>query len=437
MKAYTLLARGAPISGFWYQESPIFLPLKDRFSHLWIIGATGTGKTSLLNRLILSDLQAGFGLGVIDTHELADSLLDEIRRSRIKDVCLFDLSDPGYTIGLNPFALSPSDSDSENKHLIVETLISQWRRIWSYSWGPNLENTLRHSCLTLIDLPGACLADLRLLLISKRYREKILSRCQDPHLLSFWRNEFEARKEEYQVEAVNPILNKLDAFLASPLRAPLCTRIPRLNLRRLIDRGGILLVPLNKGLLGEETANFAGSIILSQLLQAVLSRLDTPEEERDPWFLYIDEFLGNNLAVNVLKIILNEARKMKVGLILSQHFLAESDPLLVKTLLANVGSLICFRTSARDAPLLESHLSTPSEPLPRPLTQLENYQCYIRILWEGNPRGPFLSKTLPPPPRASPSWREKIIAVSRAKYARPKELIESSYDKLLERWLKH
>lgn len=427
----TYLARGSRLTGF-FTEGPIGLPQKDRFSHLWIVGATGTGKTSLLRRLILSDVASGLGVGVIDTHELADSLLDDIRRSRLKDLCLLDLLDEEYTIGLNPF--TTSSNRKIGHQLIVENLISQWRTIWHYSWGPNLENTLRHGCLALMDFPGANLADLRLILLSKRYRERILNRCRDPHVRSFWKDEFERRKEEYRVEAVNPILNKLDAFLASPLRAALCTRRPRLKLRPFIDNNGILLIPLNKGLLGEEAANFAGSIILSQLLQAILSRLDTPEEERRPWFLYLDEFLGNNLAVEVLTTILNECRKMRVGLTLSQHSLAEADPRLVQTLLGNVGSLICFRTSAEDAPLLERHLSG-KEPLPHPLSQLDNYRCYMRLLWEGKPRGPFICQTLPPPKRPTPSWREKIIALSRTKYARPKALIEDSYAGLLKRWL--
>lgn len=248
--------------------------------------------------MILNDIAAGFGVGVIDTHDLADELLDDIRRSRIKDVCLFNLLDPESAVGLNPF----HHSGNLPKQTTVSFLIAQWRTIWASSWGPRLENTLRHACLALMDYPGASIADLRALLLSRRYRERILSFCHDDHVVSFWRDEFERFRDDYQLDAIAPILNKVDSFLASPLRPALCTRSPRLNLRRFIDSNGILLVPLNKGLLGEEAATFAGSVLLSQVVNAVLSRFDIPESRRRPWFIYLDEFIGNRLGLSTYSI---------------------------------------------------------------------------------------------------------------------------------------
>lgn len=410
-----------------WREQPIGVRLPDRFSHIWVLGQTGTGKTTLLRRLILNDLARGYGVGVIDTHDLCDQLLDDIPRSRIKDTCVFDLLDQDFVVGLNPLCHHQA---SLPKSAIVSLLIGQWRAIWD-SWGPRLENTLRHALLALLDVPGATLADLRAFLLSAQYRRRVLSLCRDHHVLSFWTDEFEQYRAEFQVEAIAPIMNKLDAFLASPLRASLCTRYPRLNLRRLIDSNGILLVPLNKGLLGEEAAQFAGSIILSIVLAAILSRFDVPEDKRRPWFLYLDEFVGNRLAVEVLNTILGECRKMKVGLTFSQHYLSECDEKLVATLFGNVGTLIAFRVSVEDAPILARKFSSGGL-APVDLHNLENFSCYVQLLEEGAPVGPFLCKTFPPAPKNIPSWRSRIREVSRQKFSRPHRAIESSYRLLLQ-----
>lgn len=409
-----------------YQEQAIGVSLRDRFSHIWILGQTGTGKTTLLRRLILNDLAAGYGVGVLDTHDLCDQLLDDITRSRIKDVCLFDLLDQDCVVGLNPF----HNELSLPKTTIVSLLIGQWKAIWE-SWGPRLENTLRHAALALFDLPGTTLADLRAFLLSVQYRRRVLASCRDPHVLSFWTDEFEKYRSEFQVEAIAPIMNKLDAFLASPLRASLCTRHPRLNLRKLIDTDGILLVPLNKGLLGDEAAQFAGSVILAQLLAAILSRFDTPEQQRRPWFLYLDEFIGNRLAVEAMNTILGECRKMQVGLTFVQHYLGECDPKLIATLFGNVGTVIAFRVSVEDAPVLARKFSSGGL-VPNDLHQLDNFFCYAQVIEDGSPVGPFLCSTFPPAGKPARSWRARIREVSRQRFSRPRSILESSYRLLVK-----
>jgi len=324
--------------------------LDDRRRHLAIIGKTGMGKSTLLHNLVASDINARQGVGLIDPHgDLADSVLDFIPKRRTNHVVVFDAGDREHPLAFNPLAArSP-----EQRPLVASGIVSAFKKLYGESWGPRLEHILRNALLALLENPGTSLLSLVRLLSDSGYRNEAVSRLQDPVVRSFWQNEFAKWKPNFRAEAIAPIQNKIGQFLSHPILRPILSQPrTRLDFRRIIDEGQILIVNLSKGRIGEDASTLLGSLLVTSLQLAAMSRADVPEDHRPDFFLYVDEF--QNFATESFATILSEARKYRLSLTLANQYLAQMDDQTLEAVFGNVGSLLCFQVGARDAePLAE------------------------------------------------------------------------------------
>ena len=403
------------------QERGVFgIRLEDRRRHLAVIGKTGMGKTTLLQRLIVSDIVAGRGLAVIDPHgDLAESILDCIPPRRTNEVIAFDAGDRDYPLSFNPL----SCPDVNQRPLVASGIVSSFKKLYGDSWGPRLEHILRNGLLALLEIPSTSLLSLQRLLSDGSYRKSIVDRLGDPVVRAFWQHEFASWKPQYQVEAVAPIQNKLGQFLAHPiLRAILGQARSRLDLRRAMDEGQVLVANLSKGKIGEDGSTLLGSLLVTSLQLAAMSRADQPEADRRDFFLYVDEF--QNFATDSFATILSEARKYRLSFVLANQYLAQMEESTAAALFGNVGSLLAFQVGADDAETLAAQLG--EDLTPRDLLSLPRFRAYARLLIDGMPSRPFSLETLPPPKPPRHGARGQLVRrASRHRYTRPARHVEA------------
>lgn len=362
----------------------------DRRNHLYLVGKTGTGKSTLLETLMMDDLKKGAGFALLDPHgDLVKKIKSRIPWSRRDQVIDFDAADPNQPYGFNPLA----NIAVEKRPLACSGLIQVFKHLWLDSWGPRLEYILRNSLLSLLDYPHADLAAVPRLLADKKFRAKVLPHVQNEEIKKFWINEYDKYPERFRAEAVAPIQNKVGAFLAHPLLNQILTRPAKpLSLRKVMDEGGILLVNLAKGNLGEDVSNLLGSLLISRFDLAALSRGDTPETERRDYTLYLDEF--HNFTTGSLVFMLSELRKYRLSLVLAHQYLGQLEPPIRNAVLGNAGTLIAFRLGAADAELLAPEFA-PEFAAPD-FTNLSNYRIYLKLMIDGQISRPFSAVTLKP-----------------------------------------
>ncbi len=362
--------------------------LGDRRSHALVLGRTGTGKTTLLETIIRQDLDQGLGLALLDPHgDLVAKLAAAVPAHRQGDLIHFDVPETARPLGFNPLsAVAPG-----KRSVAVSGLIDGFRNVWSEFWGPRLEHVLRNALLALVELPEATLADALRLFDDKDYRKNVAGRVANAQVRRFWLKEFEGYPVRLRAEAVSPIQNKLGAYMADPiLHRILTVRSSDFDLRRVMDHGKILLVSLSKGRIGQDAASLLGSLLVSQIGVAALSRADTSEDERRDFALFLDEF--HNFSGSGLASMLAELRKYRCGLVLAAQHMAQVDPGVRDSLLGNVGSLICFRLGATDAEELEKEFRP--ELRAGDLVNLPNRQVYVRLMTGGVVSRPFSAETL-------------------------------------------
>jgi hypothetical protein len=387
----------------------------DRRRHLAVIAKAGMGKTTLLENLIASDIEAGRGVALIDPHgDLAESVLESVSPNRTNDVVLFDAGDRGYPLAFNPL----SCKRVEDRPLVASGIVSAFHKLYGDSWGPRLEHILRNSLLALLEIPGTSLLSLQRLLSDAQYRKTLTCRLADPVVRAFWETEFARWKPNFQAEAVAPIQNKVGQFLSQPiLRAIIGQSRSRLNLRQVMDEGRILIVNLSKGRLGEDASTLLGALLVTSMQLAAMSRAEVPEEDRLDFSLYVDEF--QNFATESFATILSEARKYRLHLIIANQYLAQMEEQTAGAVFGNVGSLLCFQVGARDAEILAEQLG--GDVTPQDLIALPRFTAYLRLLLDGMPSRAFSMETLPPR-RRRPADRNRpaiIRRTSRRRYARP------------------
>jgi hypothetical protein len=359
---------------------------RDRRAHLYILGRTGMGKSTLLETLIASDLRAGEGLALLDPHgDLAMSVRGRAEALRRTD--LIDFAPAERPVAYNPLRVeTPSQ-----RYLVVSGIVSAFRKVWSDSWGPRMEHILRYALLTLAEFPGSTLVDLPRLLCEPAFRRSVVGRVTDGQVRAFWAAEFEAYAKNFRSEAVAPILNKIGAFLASPVaRAVVGDRQSSLDLRRVIDGGQVLVANLSKGKLGEDASALLGAVLLAGFEAAALSRADTPEPERRDFYLYVDEV--QNFATLSLADMLQEARKYRLNLTLAHQYLEQLDERLQQALLGNVGTLVAFRVGTRDAKVLAEEFFP--EFSMEDLVSLPRGHIYLRLMIDGVVSRGFSAVTL-------------------------------------------
>lgn len=394
------------------------MKLDDRRRHLVIVGKTGMGKSTLLQNLVTSDIAAGHGVGLVDPHgDLAEAILELVPRQRTNDIVLLDAGDRANPVAFNPLACN----DPTQRSLVVSGIVSAFKKLYGESWGPRMEHILRNALLTLIAVPGASLLSLLRLLADKGYREAILRTVADPVVRSFWIDEFGSWSERYRTEALAPVQNKLGHFLSSPvLRAITGQARSTIDLRRIMDRGQVLLVNLSKGRTGEDASALLGALLVTSIQQAAMSRADVPEAARRDFFLYVDEF--QNFATDSFATILSEARKYRLSLTLAHQFLAQLPEATAAAVFGNVGSLVSFQVGPQDAETLVEQLGGDLQLAD--LVALPRFTAYVRLLLDGMPTRPFSMETLPPrrPPRDGRS--EKVRLASTHRYGRPLPEVE-------------
>lgn len=375
---------------FRNQKTPFGIRQSDRRYHLYLIGKTGTGKSTLLETLMRHDLTAGNGLTLLDPHgDLVEKIRKAMPQNRIADVTDFDVADSQQPFGFNPLSGVPASK----RPLAASGMLSVFKHLWFDSWGPRLEHLLRNSLLTLLEQPAAVLSDILRLLHDAKFRKAALARLTNEEVKRFWTEEYEKYTERLRAEAIAPLQNKVGAFLANPLLKKILTRPEKpLHLRKIMDEGRILLVNLAKGKIGEDTALLLGSLLISRMGLAALSRADTPEAERRDHYLYLDEF--HSFTTLSLASMLSELRKYRLNLTLAHQYLAQLAPAIRDAVLGNVGTMITFRVGMPDAELLAPEFYP--EIRAADLTNLPNHHIYLKLMINGTISAPFSAVTLNP-----------------------------------------
>ena len=386
----------------------------DRRRHLYVVGSTGAGKSTLLLNLIHQDMLAGRGLTVFDVHgDLATAVIDRVPKHRTNDAIVFDAS-AEQVVPFNPLACS----DPKRIDQVTSGVVSAFKKLYD-SWGPRLENLLRYAVFVAVEQQGTFLDMLRLL-TDKAFRDTIVAKVSDEVVRSFWQIEFATWNAQYRTEAVSSVTNKLLPFLTSrQLRAITTGSVKQsLDLRRVMDEQQILIVNLSRGRLGQDNSTLLGSLLLTAIEQAAMTRADMPEAERRDHYLYLDEF--QSLTTPSTAIMLSESRKYRLCLTLSHQLTRQLDAATYHAVIGNCGTLLSFRVGLEDAELLAPAMSKhPGQLSPADLCNLPNYTAYVRLLINGDPSRPFSMRTLPPSMTFEPDRPAIIRRTSQHRHARP------------------
>lgn len=373
---------------------PVGIAQADRLLHLYVIGQTGTGKSTLLGNLVRQDSRAGQGLCLIDPHgDLAGSLAPLLGN----DAIYWDVSDQASPLGYNPL----TRTSEALRPLIASGLIDALKKQWAEAWGVRMEHLLRYAMLALLEQPRADLRDIMRLFIDRTFRRDVIAKVSDPQVRAFWTAEFPAMNYTTAIDGVAPIANKLGAFLAHPvIRRAVCEPTTPIRFRRIMDDGQVLVINLAKGRIGPDMANVLGGLLTASIMNAALSRHDFPEAERRPFMLYVDEF--HSFTTLSFASLLSEVRKYGLGVTLAHQYIEQADPAVHEAIFGNVGSLIAFRVGALDAPLVARQLGTVTE---TDLIALPNHRAYAKIMVDGEPTRAFSIRTWPADRGAQPkSW---------------------------------
>lgn len=401
------------------------LQRSDRGRHIYIIGQTGAGKSGLLELFALSDVYHNQGYAIIDPHgDFAVNNLRFIPAHRMKDVVYFNPADTAFPLGFNPMEVNDPSMKSNTSSEIIGVL----KRMFGDSWGPRLEYILRYTILALLDYPGSTMLDITRMLTDKKFRKKVLEKCDDTVVQNFWNVEFASWNDKFASEAVAPVLNKVGAFTANPIiRNIIGQPKSTFDIRELMDEGKILIVNLSKGLIGEDNAAILGSFLVTKIQLAAMSRSDIPNiEDRRPFYLYVDEF--QNFATDSFATILSEARKYGLNLTVANQYVSQMDDTVRDAVFGNVGTMISFRVSADDAPLLSK--SFEPQFMPEDLIQMANRNFVINMVIRGEKAPAFSARTLSLPPVQADN-SPQIVELSRRTYSRDREEIELEIQTLL------
>jgi len=393
-------------------KSRVFgIKTKDRRKHVYIIGKTGAGKSTLIANMAIDDIRRGRGVGIVDPHgDLAETILDYIPKRRINDVVYLEPFDTERPFSINVLEIK----NKQHKDLIASGIVSIFYKIYGESWGPRLEYILRLTIMTLLEVPNATLADALPLLSQPKFRNNYLKHVKDEVILSFWNNEFDRMTDRLRVEAISPIQNKIGQFVTSKMiRNIIGQTKSTIDLEDIMNSGKILIMNLSQGKLGEDNAALLGAMIITQIQLAAMNRSFQKEEERRDFFLYVDEF--QNFATTSFIKILSEARKFRLALTLTNQYIGQLDETIISAIFGNVGSLISFVLGAADAEYLMKEFS--SLYTQNDLVTLGKYQVAMKMSIDEMTSLPFPAKTLPLPALKNDN-KDKIVRLSKEKYGR-------------------
>ena len=391
----------------------------DRRRHMYLIGKTGMGKSTILENMIIDDIRAGHGVAVVDPHgDLAEKIVEYIPDERVDDVIYFNPADINYPIAFNVV----EQVEPHLRHLVASGLIGVFQKLWADSWGPRLEYILRNAILAILDFPGSTLLGVVRMLSDKNYRKRVVANITDPVVKAFWEREFSGYADKFASEAVSPIQNKVGQFLSSSLMRNVIGQVKSsINIRDIMDNGKILIMNLSKGRIGEDNSALLGAMMITKIQLASMSRVDVPEKERRDFYLYIDEF--QNFATDSFANILSEARKYRLNLILAHQYIEQLSERVKPAVFGNVGTMVVFRVGAADAEeLVKEFTPTFTE---EDIVNLPKYEMYLKLMIDGIASSPFSAMGLPPLPEEEKTGNlEKVIAYSREKYASDRATVE-------------
>lgn len=391
----------------------------DRRRHMYLIGKTGMGKSTILENMIVDDIRAGHGVAVVDPHgDLAEKIIEYIPSERINDVVYFNPSDINFPIAFNVV----EQVEPHLRHLVASGLIGVFQKLWADSWGPRLEYILRNAILAILDFPGSTLLGVVRMLSDKNYRKKVVANIKDPVVKAFWEKEFSGYADKFASEAVSPIQNKVGQFLSSSLMRNIIGQVKSaIDIRDIMDNGKILIMNLSKGRIGEDNSALLGAMMITKIQLAAMSRVDVPEKERRDFYLYIDEF--QNFSTDSFANILSEARKYRLNLILAHQYIEQLSEKVKPAVFGNVGTMVVFRVGAADAEELVKEFTPTFEE--EDLVNLPKYEMYLKLMIDGIASSPFSARGLPPLTKEEQTGNtEKVVNYSREKYASEKNEVE-------------
>jgi hypothetical protein len=407
-------------------ETPIYITPEDRLRHFYVIGQTGTGKSTMLRNMIIQDIKRGDGVCFIDPHgsDVMD-ILSHIPKERYEDVIYFDPSHTDRPMALN--MLEYNRSNPEQKTFVVNELFSIFQKLYGgvpESMGPMFEQYFRNATMLVIEDPdsGCTLLDVSRVMAVKSFRDMKISRCKNPIVVQFWKDIAEKAGGEGSLQNMVPyITSKFDVFLANDIMRPIIAQEKSsFNFREIMDSKKILLVNLAKGRLGDINSQLIGLILVGKILMAALSRVDSFGKDMPPFYLYIDEF--QNVTTPSIATILSEARKYKLSLTVAHQFIAQLDDKIKDAVFGNVGNMAVFRVGAEDAEFLEKQF----EPVftAKDIMNIDNMNCYVKMLSQGKPTRPF-NIEFTWPPRGNEKVAENLKELSYLKYGQNRDLVES------------
>ena len=383
----------------------------DRRKHIYIIGKTGAGKSTLIANMAIDDIRKDRGVGIIDPHgDLCETVLDYIPKRRLNDVVYLEPFDTERPFSLNVLEIK----NAQHRDLIASGIVAIFSKLYAESWGPRLEYILRNTIITLLELPQATLLDALNILSNKNFREKAIQQIQDPVMKDFWNKEFNQMSDRLRTDAVSPIQNKVGQFVSSKMIRNIIGQYKStVDLEEIMNEGKILLLNLSQGKLGEDNAALLGAMIITQIQLSAMNRAYIKEEDRRDFFLYVDEF--QNFATSSFIKILSEARKYRLALTLTNQYIEQLDEDIMKAIFGNVGTLSSFVVGARDA----EHLTKEFQGIytEGDLVGLGKHEIVMKLSIDNMTSAPFPAKTLPLPALKNDN-RDKIIRLSKERYGR-------------------
>jgi hypothetical protein len=407
----------------WGEPQPFGISKEDQRQHIYIIGKTGTGKTTLLQNIIVQHIALGHGVGLIDPHgDLAEEILNHIPPHRADHLVYFNPGDIEYPIAFNLLANVPQD----NRHLVASGIVSAFKSIWRDSWGPRMEYILYNAVAALLDCNNVSLLGVNRMLIDERYRAFVVRQVDDPFIKAFWAEEYANYDVRFKTEAIAPIQNKLGQFLLNPVIRNLLGQVKsKISIPFIMDTGRLFIANLSKGHLGHEKANLLGSLLATQFQLGAMARANRSEADRRDFYLIIDEF--HNFSTEAFASILAEARKYRLSLVLSHQYVDQLSLSVRQAILGNVGTLILLRTGHVDAQIFADELGRGFSGTM--IADLDRYEAVLKLLDNGFNKEPFRARMLPVTTKLFAS-RRNLIRRSRERFATHRTIVQDK----IQRW---